>query len=553
MTQRGRPTVWTFETVLAAIDRWERQYGAVPTSYDLSPTWARRRRAQELDRLTTGAYPSPTSINRVFGSYGNMELAFRRIRSMWNALHRDEFDEAMPLFWRDDADPRFDLATETALWNEWLSVASRPPPNDPREEFYTWLLTGSSDPPDDDPRKGLRTSLRTMARARTPYAWCTPIGQHARDARWIARNVLRNPLATARSAGGQSQTTWLFDPKPRDAVAVEEDWLSSLLEDPRDKDFALRPIDRGAGVPFDRFRTHQRLSDNELKLASRRLEDLGINASDLGSSVQDCYDTYKTWGYDSDRDGWPELHAPLYSIFYEIEEARSTARAARASAQKVREAAEEAGTPVDDWDFLTDQVRAALRLDDEARTVFTDGRTVTVALVIDSDSDRPTLRLRTRSAAPADEVFEADQAIRRAAYAAFAVLAAVPGLARIDVLLLYADRERCTLTPYLQVAFWRNRLARMIGADRPGSSLEFIGAGNVVMTLTSDLMLAPIYVRRTHTVDIIILLAIYYGCDALVDETSDAARASYESTLLERWEHPSRRPVPDATTATRSP
>jgi hypothetical protein len=47
----------TQERVLDAMLRWSTHYGPLPSSYDWSPTHARRRGGEPLERLSTGAAP----------------------------------------------------------------------------------------------------------------------------------------------------------------------------------------------------------------------------------------------------------------------------------------------------------------------------------------------------------------------------------------------------------------------------------------------------------------------------------------------------------------
>jgi hypothetical protein len=60
---------WTQERVLEAMDEWRRRYGSLPSSYDWSPTHARRRGGGALERLERGEWPAPSTVSRLFTTW----------------------------------------------------------------------------------------------------------------------------------------------------------------------------------------------------------------------------------------------------------------------------------------------------------------------------------------------------------------------------------------------------------------------------------------------------------------------------------------------------
>jgi hypothetical protein len=60
---------WTRETVLAAMRAWRERYGQLQTSYDWSPTHARRRGGEALERLAGSEWPAASVVSRLFGTW----------------------------------------------------------------------------------------------------------------------------------------------------------------------------------------------------------------------------------------------------------------------------------------------------------------------------------------------------------------------------------------------------------------------------------------------------------------------------------------------------
>lgn len=62
--------VWTEETVIAAIRRWEDLYGEPPGAHDWNIAISRRRgRTVAIERYLSGHWPPTTSVRTVFGSW----------------------------------------------------------------------------------------------------------------------------------------------------------------------------------------------------------------------------------------------------------------------------------------------------------------------------------------------------------------------------------------------------------------------------------------------------------------------------------------------------
>jgi len=60
---------WTRERVLDAMREWVDRYGRLPSSYDWSSTYARRRGGEALRRLEAGEWPPASVVTYVFGSW----------------------------------------------------------------------------------------------------------------------------------------------------------------------------------------------------------------------------------------------------------------------------------------------------------------------------------------------------------------------------------------------------------------------------------------------------------------------------------------------------
>ena len=71
---------WTRERVREAMRAWRARYGAAPSSYDWSRTHARRRGGEALTRLHAEAWPAPSTVTDLYGT--------------WTAARADAFDGA---------------------------------------------------------------------------------------------------------------------------------------------------------------------------------------------------------------------------------------------------------------------------------------------------------------------------------------------------------------------------------------------------------------------------------------------------------------------------
>jgi hypothetical protein len=60
---------WTREGVVDAMLDWLRRYGRLPSSYDWSRTYARRRGGEALRRLNEGSWPSASVVTSVYESW----------------------------------------------------------------------------------------------------------------------------------------------------------------------------------------------------------------------------------------------------------------------------------------------------------------------------------------------------------------------------------------------------------------------------------------------------------------------------------------------------
>jgi hypothetical protein len=60
---------WTQELVLGAMVDWRNQYGRLPSSYDWSRTYAKRRGGVALKRLNEREWPSASVVGGLFGSW----------------------------------------------------------------------------------------------------------------------------------------------------------------------------------------------------------------------------------------------------------------------------------------------------------------------------------------------------------------------------------------------------------------------------------------------------------------------------------------------------
>jgi AraC-like DNA-binding protein len=68
---------WTRELVLEAMREWRDRCGSLPSSYDWSPTQARRRGGAAARRLSEGQWPAASVITALFGTWA----AARRLAS----------------------------------------------------------------------------------------------------------------------------------------------------------------------------------------------------------------------------------------------------------------------------------------------------------------------------------------------------------------------------------------------------------------------------------------------------------------------------------------
>ncbi len=70
-------TQWTTERVRDAMRAWQHRYGRLPSSYDWSRTYARRRGTQALERLDAGDWPPASVVTDVFGTWKAARAAAR--------------------------------------------------------------------------------------------------------------------------------------------------------------------------------------------------------------------------------------------------------------------------------------------------------------------------------------------------------------------------------------------------------------------------------------------------------------------------------------------
>lgn len=69
---------WDKDKIVAAFVHWHATYGDLPTSADLSTTYARRRGPEHVQRLAGGTYPVPSRVSAVFGTYAAARKAAER-------------------------------------------------------------------------------------------------------------------------------------------------------------------------------------------------------------------------------------------------------------------------------------------------------------------------------------------------------------------------------------------------------------------------------------------------------------------------------------------
>jgi AcrR family transcriptional regulator len=71
--KRGHPGAiareWTRERVREAMRTWRTRYGAAPSSYDWSRTYARRRGGEALKRLQVGEWAAPSTVTDLYGAW----------------------------------------------------------------------------------------------------------------------------------------------------------------------------------------------------------------------------------------------------------------------------------------------------------------------------------------------------------------------------------------------------------------------------------------------------------------------------------------------------
>ncbi len=60
---------WTRERIREAMRAWRARYGAAPSSYDWSRTYARRRGGEALTRLQAAEWPAPSTVTDLYGSW----------------------------------------------------------------------------------------------------------------------------------------------------------------------------------------------------------------------------------------------------------------------------------------------------------------------------------------------------------------------------------------------------------------------------------------------------------------------------------------------------
>ena len=69
---------WTRERVLAAMLEWRGRYGRLPSSYDWSHTYARRRGGEAHARLAEGDWPSASVVTSLFAGWSVARAALPR-------------------------------------------------------------------------------------------------------------------------------------------------------------------------------------------------------------------------------------------------------------------------------------------------------------------------------------------------------------------------------------------------------------------------------------------------------------------------------------------
>lgn len=63
-------TMWTRDTIVAAIHGWVARYGAIPAATDWNPSQARARGLDwRADRFLEGVWPFQATVQKVFGSW----------------------------------------------------------------------------------------------------------------------------------------------------------------------------------------------------------------------------------------------------------------------------------------------------------------------------------------------------------------------------------------------------------------------------------------------------------------------------------------------------
>jgi hypothetical protein len=66
---------WTHQTVLEAMRSWHELHGHLPSSYDWSRTYARRRGGGAIERLANGDWPSASVVSQLFGTWAVARVA----------------------------------------------------------------------------------------------------------------------------------------------------------------------------------------------------------------------------------------------------------------------------------------------------------------------------------------------------------------------------------------------------------------------------------------------------------------------------------------------
>lgn len=67
----ARVAQWSRARVREAMRDWNTRYGTIPSSYDWSRTHATRRGGDAIARLTSGKWPTPNTVTRLYGTWSS--------------------------------------------------------------------------------------------------------------------------------------------------------------------------------------------------------------------------------------------------------------------------------------------------------------------------------------------------------------------------------------------------------------------------------------------------------------------------------------------------